>query len=333
VKRRAVILFNQVDADAPKDDVDVLAQVDSVGQALKTLGYAVTTIGFTLELGSIRDQLEKSRPDLVFNLTESVAGDGQLIYLAPALLDHLRIPYSGCPKEAMFITSHKPIAKWMMQAAGIPTPEWIEASRHSTERFDPPRRYLVKSVWEHASNWFSDDSLLEVVDAATAVDRLRQRRSLSGREFFAERYIDGREFNLSLLAGETLAVPEIRFEGYAAGKLKVVDYRAKWEEDSFEFSHTRRHFDFPASDQPLLEELRRVARHCWDLFSLRGYARVDFRVDAQNRPWVLEVNANPCISPDSGFVAAAERSGFDYVHLVERIIADIPGAAEGGVAQ
>ena len=72
---------------------------------------------------------------------------------------------------------------------------------------------------------------------------------------------------------------------------------------------------------PLLDELAEIALTCWDLFALRGYARVDFRVDAANRPWVLEVNTNPCLSPDAGFVAAAERSGLTFEQVVEKVVA------------
>ena len=86
--------------------------------------------------------------------------------------------------------------------------------------------------------------------------------------------------------------------------------------------HTVRRFDFPAQDGALLAELRRVAAQCWNAFGLRGYARVDFRVDAENRPFVLEVNANPCLSPDAGFAAAAARAGLSYLQVVERILCD-----------
>ena len=139
-----------------------------------------------------------------------------------------------------------------------------------------------------------------------------EKKNRGRGQFFAERYIEGREFNQAVLAGELLPMAEIRFVEFPDDKLRIVDFRAKWEEDSFEYTHTLRSFDFAAADQPLLEELRAVARRCWDVFGLSGYARVDFRVDGDNRPWVLEINANPCLSPDSGFYAAAERAGLSF---------------------
>ena len=153
--------------------------------------------------------------------------------------------------------------------------------------------------------------------------RCWRTRTANGRgRFYAESYIDGREFNLALLTGEFLPAAEIQFVEFPDDKLRIVDFRAKWEEDSFEYTHTPRTFDFPAADQPLLAELQSIARRCWDFFNLRGYARVDFRVDRNNRPWVLEINTNPCLSPDGGFHAAAERNGLSFTKTVERIVND-----------
>jgi D-alanine-D-alanine ligase len=114
----------------------------------------------------------------------------------------------------------------------------------------------------------------------------------------------------------------MRFVGYPPGKRKVVGYRAKWDDGSFESLHSQRSFEFAESDDPLLQELVDMSRRCWHLFGMRGYARVDFRVDEDNQPWVLEINANPCLSPDAGFMAAAAEAGLSYKEVVERIIQD-----------
>ena len=143
---------------------------------------------------------------------------------------------------------------------------------------------------------------------------------------FAELYIDGREFNLSLLAGNTgpevLPPAEILFHDYPPDMAKVVDYRSKWVEDSFEYLHTPRSFDFSKKDEPLIQRLKDMAIHCWNIFGLRGYARVDFRVDENSQPWILEVNTNPCLSPDGGFSAAVEQAGLTFNQAIERIVQD-----------
>ncbi|MCB1814375.1 MAG: hypothetical protein KDK04_22030, partial [Candidatus Competibacteraceae bacterium] len=135
---------------------------------------------------------------------------------------------------------------------------------------------------------------------------------------------DGREFNLALLEGPqgmTLLPPaEIVFHDYPPGKPRIVGYAAKWDEHSFEFQNTPRRFDFAAADQPLLRQLNELAQRCSALFGLRGYARVDFRVDAHNQPWVLEINTNPCLSPDAGFAAALAQAGLSLRAAVAHIV-------------
>jgi D-alanine-D-alanine ligase len=153
---------------------------------------------------------------------------------------------------------------------------------------------------------------------------MEARREMLGGACLAEVYIDGREFNLSLLAGEegpeVLPPAEIRFDAYPPGKIRVVGYRSKWEEGSFEFANTPRTFAFTGKDEPLLAHLKELALACWNLFDLAGYARVDFRVDHQGRPWILEVNTNPCLSPDAGFFAAARQAGLAFPQVIARII-------------
>ena len=77
-----------------------------------------------------------------------------------------------------------------------------------------------------------------------------------------------------------------------------------------------------ADDLELLDQLRDIALRCWDVFGLAGYARVDFRVDRGGNPYILEINANPCLSPDAGFAAAVARAGMGFDQAVARIVAD-----------
>jgi D-alanine-D-alanine ligase len=115
---------------------------------------------------------------------------------------------------------------------------------------------------------------------------------------------------------------EMRFIDFPAEKPRIVDYAAKWDEQSFEYANTVRNFDLQPEDAGLVANIAERVKACWRLFGLSGYARVDFRVDTAGVPYVLEVNANPCISPEGGLVAAAARAGLSQADLVARIIAD-----------
>ncbi len=329
---RVVIAHNAVeDTDTP-DARDVEVQVTTVAAALRALGHTAIPLPCTLDLADLKERLAALRPDGVFNLVESLDGTGRLIHVVPALLDALSLPYTGACAEAVYLTSHKVLAKQCLAAAGLPTPAWIgpfpEAAPTVAAAPDPTgpgTPWIVKSVWEHASIGLDEATLALCEDKQIAAARLPERAALLGGACFAERFIAGREFNLSLLvapAGPQVLPPaEILFEGYAEDRPRIVGYRAKWDPTSFEFTHTPGRFEFPPPDAALLEGLTALALRCWRLFGLNGYARVDFRVDAGGRPWILEINANPCLSPDAGFAAALAAAGVPLGSAVERILA------------
>ncbi len=197
------------------------------------------------------------------------------------------------------------------------------------------RRYIIKPIHDHGSLGIGADSVVRTDGKASVLAAVAERERRLARPCFAEQFIEGREFNLSVLAGpggpEVLPPAEILFVGFPADQPHIVNYSAKWEPESFVYRNTPRRFDFPDSDQPLLGELSGLAKACWRVFRLRGYARIDFRIDAGARPWVLEVNANPCLSPDAGFAAAVERAGYAFPEAVERIVADTPAGKRRAV--
>jgi D-alanine-D-alanine ligase len=322
--RTAVVMHGAVDPMAPPDEQDVLVEVAAIADALTTLGYQPVTLPLTLDLDGARTVIERLKPAFVFNLVEAIGGQGRLIHLATALLDSMAVPYTGCRTEAMFLTSHKPLAKRMMAQAGIETPAWIDPDRLGGTKVPFSGPYIVKSVWEHASIGLDQESI--VSDPRRLGEIARKRRRTMGGEWFAEAFVDGREFNVSVIAGprgpEVLPPAEMRFIDFPADKPRIVDYSAKWDEDSFEYKNTVRSFELEPGDGPLVQRIAERAKACWRLFGLSGYARVDFRVDAAGTPYVLEINANPCISPDGGLVAAAGRAGLSQVDLVSRIVAD-----------
>jgi len=327
---KIVLLHDASASDGRVDELDALEQVEVVASTLRRLGHETTTLGFGLDLESVRRELIEIDPDLVFNLVESVGGEGRLIHLAPALLDSLGIPYTGAPTEAMFLTSHKILAKRMLARSGERTPTWMDEDGRAGGEIAYPARFIVKSVWEDASLGLDDDTVVEVEGPDALRECIRSRKSSLGGEAFAEAWVEGREFNLALLELEgrwaCLPVPEMLFVDYPAGKPKLVGYRAKWDDASFEATHTMRSFDLDPRDRVLHRELEVLARRVCRQFGLRGYARVDVRVDSQGRPWILELNANPCLSLDAGYIAAAEQAGHDAPFVVDAIVraASIP---------
>jgi len=211
------------------------------------------------------------------------------------------------------------VAKRLMAGAGLPTPEWSE----------PPgwrgiggERWIVKSVSEDASLGLDDGAVAcgrEAVAARAQVSAARY-----GGRWFAERYVEGREFNVALIErhGAPFALPigEMIFERWDETRPRIIGYAAKWQESAQEYQDTTRVFDWHAREPKLQRMLELLSRQCWSFFGLSGYARVDFRVDSTGNPFVLEVNPNPCLEPNAGFAAACEQAGMSYSGLISEII-------------
>ncbi len=332
---RVAVVHNAVDESDGPDAKDVLAQVETVCEALGVLGHDTETIACTLDLDRFQRTLTLLSPDVVFNLVESLAETGRLIHLAPFVMDAMGLPYTGSSAEQILMTSNKVMAKHRMVEQGLPTPAWLGPYPEGCLGEYPvedggtcEETWIIKSVWEHASIGLDETNIVKGEDKTKILSLLRLRAGGLGGSCFAERFIDGREFNLSLLGGRpenpmVLPPAEIVFEDYDQEKPRIVDYQAKWDETSFAYQHTPRRFDFDPDDDHLLETLKGLAKKCWIGFGLRGYARVDFRVDPAGKPWILEINANPCLSPDAGFAAALVQGGLAFSDSIRYILEDV----------
>ena len=305
------ILHDAHAAQGPPDQSDTLLEARAIATTVRGLGFAPTIVPVSLDLAALERTLAELAPAVVFNLVESLEGRGRLVDVVPALLESRAIPFTGCSASAIGLTSDKPLAKRLLSDAGIATPAAFGEGATGGE-------WIVKSVWEHSSLGLDDDS---VVDAACVAQTIERRRAQHGGDWFAEQFIPGRELNVALLAepagARVLPVAEMRFDGFPASKPRIVGYAAKWDTASVEYRHTTRSF---AVEAELAARVARIALDCWDLFGLRGYARVDLRVDERGEPCVLEVNANPCLSPDAGYAAALAEAGIEYSAALERVI-------------
>lgn len=298
------------------DEIDQQIAAEAVAAALEALGYGTEIIGLGLDLSALQ-ALAAKRPLAVFNLVDALIGDCRLAALVPAALGRLSLRFTGAPFDVWLATLSKIAVKQALIEARLPTPDWSADGFGLGER----GRVIVKPVFEHGSLGLDASS---VVPAAEAAALIAARDQHFGTAHFAECFIDGREFNLSLLqAGDEvlmLPIAEICFHGFGEGP-HIVGYDAKWAPESAAYRGTPRRFGLEAENPYLALELRSVALKCWELFGLSGYARIDFRVSSNGWPYILEVNANPCLSPDAGFAAAAEQDGFSYERLIDTILA------------
>jgi len=311
---KVALLHDAAAAAGRPDSSDTLVEAQAIAAVLEKQGHETATLPVSLDLGALERSLRERAPDVVVNLIESIDGHGRLLHIAPALLESLGVPFTGCSAHALGTTSNKVAAKKLLRQADIATPDVLGAGAADG-------RWIVKSVYEHASLGIDDSS---VVDGAAAAEHvLEARRAEFGGEWFAERFVPGRELNVGILASpagpRVLPVAELRFEGFPADKPAIIGYAAKWDVDSFEYRNTVRSF---AVEVALAARAERLALACWELFGLDGYARVDFRVDTSGMLFVLEINANPCLSPDAGFAAALDRAGIAYGDAITWLLID-----------
>lgn len=181
---------------------------------------------------------------------------------------------------------------------------------------------IVKPACEDASIGIDAQSVVRGGHGLSA--ELEARRRRFGGSWFVERFVEGREVNVALLASddgvEVLPISEIQFVDFPPGRPRIVDYEAKWDPGSQAYLHTPRRMISPNDERALCEELARIALVCHRVLDLGAYARIDLRVDADGRPFVLEANANPCLTSDAGFIAAAAQAGISFDQVVERIV-------------
>ena len=324
--KTVLILKDKIPANAAEDLLDNEAESSLVSGVLRKLEYDVMVRDFDLnEIQALIDELTITNPCFAVNLVETVDESTTMSFLSCSLLDNLNIRYTGSDAWVMYTTTNKALTKRMLSSIGVRTPEWIENIGRGT--FLSGEYYIIKPLNEDGSSYIDNASLIRCESEEELQTLLSVKSAEICRECFAERYIDGREFNISILGdnGEPIVLPvaEMLFIDYEKMNFpKILNYDAKWNKASFEYNNSIRRFTLNEEDQDLIEQMRQIAQKCWKHYRLKGYARIDFRVDQYNVPWVIEINANPCIAEDSGFVAAAEKAGIGIEELVKQIICE-----------
>ncbi|MCX5876442.1 MAG: hypothetical protein NT087_09180 [Deltaproteobacteria bacterium] len=303
-----------------ESSADVLAQVEAIEGALTELDQPHVRIPFTRDLGCFVSKVQAAGITLAFNLCESVDEDPLLIGHPAAVLELLSIPFTGSSAMALLLSTDKLTVKRLLTASCLRTPAFFlyeggEVLRPAGLNFP----VILKPRFQDASIGIEQASVVE--KSTELLPRLEDHYARYGA-ILVEEYVAGREFNVSLFGypkAQVMPLAEIDFSGFPADLHRIVSYKAKWDEDSFEYQHTQRIFptDLP---EPLQLTMRRMAQDCFGLFGLRDYARVDLRLDQQGRLSILEINANPCLSPDAGFPAAVTESTMSYTEMVGEFI-------------
>jgi D-alanine-D-alanine ligase len=326
---RVALLYNS--PASPPDHPDfsseagVLESVRGIGQSLRSAGHRVHEVACGSSVGALVGALNEPHPDIVVNLCESFAGNSANEPHVASLLEMLGLPYTGSPPDCLTLARDKPRIKRLLVGSGVPTPEFIELPRgaHISERpicdLLAAGPLIVKPAREDASLGITIDSV------TTHWSQLsRQVAAIHERygNALVERYIDGREFNAGIIEVPELTVlplAEIEFQALSGSRFPVLTYAGKWFPDSAEFAATPVRCP-TAIDKDLEHRIKDAATRAYQLAGCRDYARIDLRVDRAGQPQVLEVNANPDLSPSAGLARMLEVAGISYDEFIERLI-------------
>jgi D-alanine-D-alanine ligase len=322
VKKNILILHNRPNHSlnrigCSESDAGVLEQAKTVGRALKKLRipYRVVSVGSIKEIVGVLSRVPEK---IIFNLVETIEGSAVRAGLVPSLCEAFGKACTGCDTHSFLLSTDKWQSKAVLAAARLPVPRAILVELGQKAHPDFAGPFIVKPVAADASEGIDNTSIIKTCGAALdkAVKRVHTQFKQTA---LVEQFIDGREFNITVLHknGKPAVMPvaEIDFAAFPANKPRIVGYEAKWKEDSFEFHNTPRVVPAEIS-KALAKLLTNLAAKAAAAVGCDDYCRVDFRVDKKNNPFILEVNANPDISPDAGLAAAVAAAKIPYHQFI-----------------
>jgi D-alanine-D-alanine ligase len=296
------------------------AEARAVKKALTELGHSARLLPLAGDIVPFIEELRAKGCELVFNLCEGFWGNSRLELHVAALFDLAGLTYTGALPLCLGLSQDKVRTKDLLVRHGLPTPKYIlvKMGEQFPKTRDLAYPLIVKPRFEDASLGITAESIVE--NERDLKKRIQYVHDTYHQGALAEEFIEGRELNAAVLGNgpfELLPISEIRFQ--TGLKHTIVSYDGKWLEDSPEYAAT-----LPVCPAPLKakEEIlvKDVALRAYKLLECRDYARIDIRL-RDGVPYILEVNANPDISPGAGLARAARVGGLPYTRLIERIVA------------
>ncbi len=277
-----------------------IASGQGVLRALERLGYEARSLDFDTRFV---DAMRELAPDVVFNALHGPGGeDGTL----QGILDWLRIPYTGSDLRSCALAMDKHFTKKLLSAEGLPTPAWDTFDfEGGTLPLLPGSLNLPLVVKPRNEGSSAGVSLVRTHEEwSRAMIAVSERRSV----ILAEEFVEGREFSCGVLFEAALPVVEILPQG------EFYDYAAKYEPGG------SRHVVPAQIDADLTHRLQMLALSTHRLLGLRDYSRTDFMVTATGRPYILEINALPGLTPTSLLPEECAAAGIGYDALVDRLV-------------
>lgn len=318
-----------VDIDDVPEAIDmseygVLDEVKSVERALAPLEHNTKIVPVALDINKLITELNENRPDIIFNLCESVDGDPTQEMNIAGLFELLKIPYTGSRAFTLGLALNKPLVKSILNQNGIPTAKHFVASSSNVHINGHKFPMIVKPSREDASIGIDNDSVVTNEEALKR--RIEYVLDEHKQPALVEEFIDGREINVSVVGNDeliTFPISEIDFTGLPSDYPKIISYNSKWMYKTVEFSNTKAVCPAQNLSESDVKTITETAKKVYRLLGAADYARVDMRFK-DGVPYVLELNPNPDIASDApedtGFTRSAKAHGWEYSYLIQQVI-------------
>ncbi|RJP57235.1 MAG: ATP-grasp domain-containing protein [Ignavibacteriales bacterium] len=309
---------------------DPIKEYAEIAEDLKKEGLDAYILNLRDNIDHFFNDLNKNKPDVVFNFVEIYKDRADLEMYFAGLLELLRIPYTGAPPLALGTCQNKMLTKKILRSVGLRTANYTYITkRQKIYRLKLKYPLITKPAFEDASVG------IDVTAVVTNHKQLKARIEYILNEFqqpvLVEEYIDGRELNVAILGDKkprVLPISEIDFSEMPDHLYNIVSYQAKWDP-----LHEAYHKTIPICPAPLTKkveaEAKEIALKCFKTMGCRDYCRVDMRLNNKNKLYVLEVNPNPDLTADAGFMRSAKYAGISYRKALKRIV--MLAAKRGGV--
>ena len=289
--------------------------VQNVVTALRDGGHETMLCEGDKTLLATLEQFMPPDPDgsptgMVFNMAYGIQGECRYTHI-PAMLELAGVPYTGSSPLGHALALDKVITKKLLRDAGIPTPNFQVGSRHGTDISDLHFPVVVKP--RHESTSFGLQLVHHPAHLAAAVEAVVGRYA---QDALVEEYIEGREICVALLGNEEPEVLPLLEQDFGDRETRIIT----WEDKAHRAATEPQKICPAPVDEVLAAKLREISVATFRNCRCRDYARVDIRIDASGRPYVLEINSMAALGMGSSYVMAAKTAGYDFSTLVNRII-------------
>lgn len=327
-KKRALVLFD-LTHDPPKgQDYSEFNQSTwevegDVSRALKKLGYEAEYFGVYQNVQELVDELVANPPALVFNLCESAHSDREYEPNIAALLELMRIPFTGAGSAALRLCKDKGMTKKILAYHKILVPKFYVARTNNPITAIPEGfRYpiMVKPSLLEASEGITQASVVDT--EKDCLERIQHLHEKLNADAIIEEYIDGREIYVGVMGNKKLTVfppREMTFFKVPEGEPKIATYKAKWDPNYRKKWGIQNRFAKGISKE-LLQKINSTAKTIYKVLRIDGYARFDMRLTEKGELYFIEANPNPNIARWEDFAQGAEKAGVEYPDLIDKII-------------